>query len=152
MLLALNAQLIEFIIPGKAVAWQRPVTFMGKDGLRHMHTADESRAYQNLVALACRDAMNGQALIELPVALEVQVTLAIPASKSQKWQAEARHGERMPTTRPDIDNILKSVKDGLTGVAWRDDAQVCRETISKQYGLAPQVEVRIETMMAKGHK
>lgn len=32
---------------------------------------------------------------------------------------------------PDGDNILKAVQDALTGVAWRDDSQVCQATVCK---------------------
>lgn len=30
-----------------------------------------------------------------------------------------------PTGKPDLDNMEKSVKDALKGIAWVDDAQVC---------------------------
>lgn len=35
------------------------------------------------------------------------------------------------TSKPDADNIGKAVLDALTGVAWRDDAQVVQVTICK---------------------
>jgi Holliday junction resolvase RusA-like endonuclease len=33
--------------------------------------------------------------------------------------------------RPDLDNVLKLVMDALTGIAWRDDRQVCEIVASK---------------------
>ena len=44
--------------------------------------------------------------------------------------------ERIPkTTKPDIDNLLKTVMDGLTqGQAWHDDNQVCRVSCEDYYG------------------
>lgn len=35
------------------------------------------------------------------------------------------------TSKPDADNIGKAVLDALTGVAWKDDAQVVQVTICK---------------------
>ena len=36
-----------------------------------------------------------------------------------------------PTSRPDLDNLLKAVEDALIGVAYEDDAQVVRLTGAK---------------------
>lgn len=37
-------------------------------------------------------------------------------------------------TRPDTDNLQKLLKDCMTRVGfWRDDAQVCMETVSKRW-------------------
>jgi Holliday junction resolvase RusA-like endonuclease len=152
MQLALNAQAIEFVIPGKPVAWQRVRAMSRFDKGPRFFTADETRSYQSLVKLACQERMNGTPMIEGPVALEVTVTVEIPASWSQKKQAEARHGERMPTGKPDLDNVVKSIKDALNLVAYRDDAQVCFEALTKEYGVMPQVRVRLATLAAKGNK
>jgi len=34
-------------------------------------------------------------------------------------------------SRPDADNMLKAVKDALSGLIWRDDCQVSREVVEK---------------------
>jgi Holliday junction resolvase RusA-like endonuclease len=151
MQLGLNAQSIEFVIPGKPVAWQR-VGGRLKTGVPVLFTRPQTRSYQSLVKYACAQKMNGAAMIEGPVTLSIEVIVEIPASWSQRKQAEARAGERMPTGRPDLDNVSGSIRDALNGVAYRDDAQVCIETLSKEYGPQPQVTVRIATLMAKGCK
>ena len=44
-----------------------------------------------------------------------------------------REGE-MRITRPDTDNLEKLLKDCMTHVGfWKDDAQVCHETVVKQW-------------------
>lgn len=35
--------------------------------------------------------------------------------------------------RPDADNVAKAASDALTGLAWRDDAQVCYLSVKKVY-------------------
>ena len=44
-----------------------------------------------------------------------------------------RHGE-WRITKPDTDNLQKLLKDCMTRVGfWRDDAQVCWETVTKRW-------------------
>jgi len=50
------------------------------------------------------------------------------------------------TGRPDTDNLAKAVLDSLTGIAWRDDAQVSQLTASKIYVAgdeSPHVEITV---------
>ena len=51
------------------------------------------------------------------------------------------------TSRPDLDNLVKSVSDGLNGVAFRDDSQITELRAIKQYHSGdegPQTIIRIE--------
>lgn len=87
--------------------------------------------------------MDGQALLEGPVELRLLIDVAIPASWSKKKQAQALAGELLPTTKPDVDNIVKAIGDGLNGVVWRDDSQVSDVIARKRYAEKPQVRVQI---------
>ena len=59
----------------------------------------------------------------VPVVLDVRFWFPVPKSYMRKRRPvpEAPH-----TSKPDLDNLLKLVKDALNGVAWSDDAQVVR--------------------------
>lgn len=47
--------------------------------------------------------------------------------------------------KPDLDKLVRCVKDALTGVAWKDDCQVSRfGDVSKTYGDKPGVFITIE--------
>ena len=46
--------------------------------------------------------------------------------------------------KPDVDNVAKSVLDGLNGVAWVDDKQVVSLKIKKFYAKEPRVDVKIQ--------
>ncbi len=48
-----------------------------------------------------------------------------------------------PTVAPDLDKLVRAVLDGLTAIAYRDDAQVTDIRAHKVYGENPGVEVRI---------
>ena len=63
--------------------------------------------------------------IEGAVRLGVRAYLPIPGSKSKKWKAEAAAGWVRPIVKPDLDNIIKQIKDAMTRLQfWNDDKQV----------------------------
>lgn len=49
-----------------------------------------------------------------------------------------------PTTKPDVLKTARAVEDALTGLVWRDDAQIVDEHLEKVWGDRPCVVVRIE--------
>lgn len=50
------------------------------------------------------------------------------------------------TKRPDVLKLARAVEDALTGIVWKDDAQICAEFLLKEYGDTPGVEIVIETI------
>lgn len=46
----------------------------------------------------------------------------------------------------DIDNLAKTVLDGLNGTAYKDDKQVVRLHLSKQYIDSPRTEIAMEEL------
>lgn len=53
------------------------------------------------------------------------------------------NNEINPTTKPDTDNIAKSILDSLNGIAYKDDKQVVKLTVEKRYDEIPSVSVWI---------
>jgi Holliday junction resolvase RusA-like endonuclease len=47
-----------------------------------------------------------------------------------------------PTVKPDTTKVLRALEDALTGIAWKDDAQVVDQRARKFYG-DPHVVVRV---------
>lgn len=132
---------ISFTVPGEPVAKGRARAFVRNGHVAH-YTPEKTARYENLVRLAAQQAMAGRLPIEGAVNLTVVAYLGIPVSWSLKKQRAAAVGEVFPTKKPDLDNILKAIKDGMNGVAWRDDAQVVQVVASKDYG-QPRVEVTV---------
>ena len=50
----------------------------------------------------------------------------------------------IPSTRPDLDKLIRAVLDALTGVAYVDDGQVVEITASKIYSTYVGVKIGIE--------
>jgi Holliday junction resolvase RusA-like endonuclease len=79
--------------------------------------------------------------LDIPLSVTIMAYRSIPKSMSKKKAAQAIAKELRPTTKPDIDNIVKGVKDALKGVIWRDDSLVVNLVACKWYGETPRVEV-----------
>jgi crossover junction endodeoxyribonuclease RusA len=51
-----------------------------------------------------------------------------------------------PSVKPDLDKLVRSCLDSLTGVAFKDDGQVISVTASKHYGSPERVEITVTAM------
>lgn len=132
--------MIAFTIPGKPQGKMRAkVVKIG--GFTRMATPQKTVAYEGLVAHSAKVAMDGHALFDCPMAVNLFIDCEVPASWSQKKQRQALAGEVLPTTKPDIDNVVKAIFDGCNGVLWRDDVQVVDTRVRKRYSATPCVRV-----------
>lgn len=58
-----------------------------------------------------------------------------PATSWPKWKtSRAQKGDWSHVKKPDLDNLIKAVLDGLNGRAWADDCQIRNVSATKQYG------------------
>ena len=130
--------MLAFTVPGTPIAKGRPRAGTVAGRVR-MFTPSKTVAYEGLIALAAEKAMDGAAPYLGPVSITVTATFAIPASWSKKKQEAAL----WHTGRPDGDNLLKAVGDGLNGVVWKDDSQVASARIIKRYGDIPGLTVEV---------
>lgn len=138
---------VQFLVPGEPVGKGRPrVSTIG--GHARMFTPAKTASYEGLIAMTGTEAMAGRTLLEGPVMVEMRIVLPVPASKSKKFKAQALAGEIFPTKKPDMDNVIKAIYDGLNGVVWKDDVQVVDAFVRKRYGEVPGVHVRIVPLEA----
>ena len=134
---------LHFHVPGQPIGKGRPR--IGKVGAHaRMFTPTKTVNYEGLVAFAAQQAMKGASLFENACEVKMRIDCQIPASWSQKKQRAAEAGEIRPTTKPDVDNIVKAVFDAINGVVWKDDVQVVALTLTKRYSMVPGVAVRID--------
>ena len=78
-----------------------------------------------------------------PVCLSALVELPIPASWSKRRRASAIVGDIRPTSRPDVDNFLKSAMDAINGIVVADDSLVVEVTVKKKFGVDPKLVLLI---------
>ena len=108
----------------------------------HTYTPAGTRSYEAALRYAAQEAMAGAAPLEGALSLRVEAYLPIPASRPKKWKLQAAMALVRPTTKPDFDNILKTM-DALNTVVWRDDAQVVSVFFTKLYSERPRLLVSV---------
>ncbi len=113
-------------IPGKPKGKQRPRVCKG-----HAFTPQETKDYELMIANLYK-ALHGQ-MLEGYVKVEIIAKYAIPKKYTKKQREAVRRGEIRPAVKPDIDNIIKIILDGLNGIAYKDDAQVIEVRARKTY-------------------
>jgi Holliday junction resolvase RusA-like endonuclease len=118
---------------------------VGTNGKPMAYTPKKTVGYEQTVAVFAQNAMSNARLQPFlcPVELELVFTLPIPLSWSGKRTQAAINGQIAHTKKPDLDNLEKSVKDGLNGVAWNDDRQVISCSKRKRYGPVLGVSIRV---------
>ena len=133
---------VTFTVPGKPQGKGRPrVGRVG--GFSRMFTPEKTVSYENLIGWTAAQAMAGRTLLLGPVAVSLHIAMEVTASWSKAKQARALAGTESPTTKPDMDNVIKAVFDAINGVVWKDDVQVVQLTTTKAYAAAPGVTVEV---------
>ena len=130
---------ISLTIPGKPYAKKRP-RFSRKIG--RAFDPKENASFEATVAAIALPHFP-RPLVG-PVKLTVNVTFGIPKSWSKKKSAETIH--RPHLQKPDGDNLLKAVADGLNRIAWGDDSQVYEMTVCKVWGHSDMTNVFVEAV------
>lgn len=72
---------------------------------------------------------------------------AIKLTTTWEFQAKSKAACGWKTTRPDTDNLQKTLKDVMTRIGfWEDDSQVVYETAKKKWTANPGIAVSIERL------
>jgi Holliday junction resolvase RusA-like endonuclease len=123
------------------------------------HTGSQTSSYERLIyqyTLPCRRKVG---VIEGPVNVKILIFMPIRPSYTKTRLRLIRNGLEACTSKPDIDNVVKAVLDGLV---WsegsgkhrqhvgllKDDAQVVQLTVLKDYSDDPRVVVRVTELVA----
>ena len=102
----------------------------------HAYTPRRTAEYEKGIADATADMRFSGA-----VSLQVGFFMPIPKSWSQKKKTE-KCG-KPHTSKPDTDNLLKALLDGMSG-CWWDDSIVFDVRAVKLYGAVPGVLLNVE--------
>jgi Holliday junction resolvase RusA-like endonuclease len=125
--------MIDLVRYGKPVSKARPRFGRSKGGKPVTYTPLRTRMYEQEIKTLAQVAMFGKEMLEGPVRVTITAFFAHKTKTGYH------------TSRPDLDNIVKSILDGLNGVIFEDDAVVAEIVASKKYG-EERVEVQIENV------
>lgn len=129
---------VSFVIPSKPFGKQRArATRMGR-----VFTPKETVAFEAVV----REVATGrfQKPLEGPVRLTIEAVFAVPPSWSSRKRAAALRTSHVG--KPDLDNCMKALGDGLNRIAFADDSQVAEAVLRKRWGEAGETRVTVETI------
>jgi len=122
--------MIKIWIPGQPVAKGRP-RFAKRGKFTKVFTDEKTARWENLVALATAASMVGKKPMEGALLVDAIFWLKRPKSIPKKV--------KFPVKKPDLDNMVKALLDGMTqGGIWGDDSQVVDLASGKRYELEGQ--------------
>ena len=131
----------EFKNPGKVQPKQRPR--FSKSGI--VYTPKETRVYEDFVRVCYSDYANQYQWepYDGQLRAEIEVFIQVPKSDSKLNKQAKIIGEIRPTTKPDCDNLAKSLLDSLNGWAYQDDKQIVELEVKKFYSEESGVKVKL---------
>jgi len=116
---------VSFEISCKIVAKARPR--LGRGG--RVYTPEKTVEYERMIAAAASKRFKKP--FAGPVAVAIEFYFEIAKSHSTKKRLSMICQPH--TQRPDVDNIVKSILDGLNGVAYTDDSLVFAISANKTW-------------------
>ena len=131
--------MIHFIVLGPPVGKARARVTRTGHAYTPQKTVDYEKAVRTAFMTQCKESYEK----DVPLILSITAWYPIPKSASKKKRQQMLNGEIIPTVKPDISNVIKSIEDALNGAAYHDDSQITGLYMSKVYGEQPRVEVWI---------
>lgn len=123
-------------IPGPPYAKKRP-RFSRASG--RAYDPKENTSFERTVGTLAREQI-AEPLVG-PVRVAVAAIFVPPPSWSKTRRADAM--TRPHCQKPDSDNVLKAVLDGLNRIAFADDAQVAEIYVEKRWGHEARTTVQV---------
>ena len=124
---------LTFTVYGKPVAKGRPR--MTRNG--HVYTPQTTREYEERIRNAAMSEMGRSKILpwtdKQPLKVVIDAFFKLPKSATKKDRVDVLNHIKFPTVKADVDNIAKSILDGMNGYVYGDDAQVVDLVITKRY-------------------
>ena len=132
---------MKLVIMGEPVAAGRP-RFSNRGGFVKAYDPKKSREYKALIKeQALQQLSKDYQSFDCPITVDINVYRSIQKSISKKEYDRRLSNEVRPTVKPDTDNYIKIILDGLNGLVWLDDNQITDIAAHKYYSDEPRVEV-----------
>lgn len=110
--------------------WTRPIITAANSKTKPWRQEVAGTADNEIFNTDFKPLMDGE-----PIYIRVEFYFDRPKSTSAKVVHKV--------TKPDVDKLLRSVLDALTGIVFKDDSQVVECEILKRFGTPARAEIRI---------
>jgi len=142
--------MIRLTIPGEPIGKARPRVYPVKmRSGRVVHrgvTPEKTVRFETQIRERFASVYPNHVPLTCAVRMEVRAFFSIPRSASVARAESMRQNRIHVMKRPDVDNCLKIVADALSGLAYRDDAQIIWADIRKQYSETPRLEITVSEL------
>ena len=135
--------MVCFDIEGNPVPKGRP-RFRRTKTFITTYTPRKTLDFEDQVKKASQDSMGNVEPLETPISVYLYFRLPIPQSYSKKAVEACLSGSQRHVKRPDLDNLAKSVLDGMNGIVFKDDSQITSLHCTKVYSNVAGVNILVK--------
>jgi Holliday junction resolvase RusA-like endonuclease len=130
---------IQFTVLGVPQPQGSSKAFIPKGWTRAIITSAnaKNKPWRQETASCAINAMIGRAFMD--GAVELVVDFYFDRPKSQKKSL-------YKTTKPDVDKLIRSVSDAMTGIVFRDDSQIVQIISRKAFGSPARAEIQVREL------
>jgi Holliday junction resolvase RusA-like endonuclease len=136
--------MIHLIFPMEPVPKARARVVV-RDGKVRAYTPDKTAAAEEFIRASAISWANRQGVKRFPI-FEEGLPIRMRALFIRSRPKSLPKRVLMPTSRPDLDNYTKLLKDSIRGIIYHDDSDVVGELAEKEYvedGGIPRVELTV---------
>lgn len=128
----------------------RTVTLKDGRQFNQEYTPAKTRNYEQTVRLEYERQIGHTFPEDAALAMVINIFKRIPKSMTKKNRERIAAKELRPGKKPDVSNVIKSIEDGLNGVAYHDDNQIVDQRGIEWYDENPRVEIEISVIGTRG--
>lgn len=93
----------------------------------------KTKKWRTVVAEMARLAMIKRSFFQPPIGLAIDFRMPRPKNHYKKDGSLKTNSNLFHTVRPDSTKLLRSTEDAMTGIVWKDDAEIAEQYVTKTY-------------------
>lgn len=134
--------MVNFTVYGPPQGKARP-RFRKIGNFVQTYTPAKTKSYEDEIKMFAKAAMGATEPLETPVEVFLYIRNTVPASYSKKRTEACLTNTEKHIKKPDLDNVIKSVIDGMDKIVFLNDSQITSIHSTKVYGEVGKVEVLV---------
>jgi len=112
-----------------------------------LYTPSKTKEYEDVIKLYARNAIGNRLPLKCPLKMAITFCFLPPKSWSQKKKDEAIEGGVSHCSKPDLDNLIKAIKDALNNIVYEDDRLICKVKAFKKYANKNGIYIEVDKII-----